>query len=139
MAVAIFSLDEVNKTIDWFSQKIILFLQLSLLLENTSLIAKAKGIDLSESLEVLYLEYEKNIFLIDIVSEVDMIAKMVSELLAEIKTKGALVEEIGKGRLSWPGKINGKDILWSWQLGEGKVCFWRKSKDYFALRCMILS
>ena len=52
--------------------------------------------------------------------------------------KGALLDLVEDGKLSWLGLLNNKEILWSWQVGDGcQIKYWRDTKDIFEKRRVI--
>ena len=103
-------------------------------MKNISDIFKQKNEKIPEDFNLLYKKYKDNFLLLDLVSELDIYSSAIADILLEISSYGAIVSEIDKGYLSWPGQLQGKDIYWCWYLGEKKINYWSNFKDKASLR-----
>lgn len=129
-----YSISEIEEFLDIVNSKVVLFLKLVSIMNNITTIFKQKNEKIPEDLNLLYDKYKDNFLLLDMVSELDIYSSAIAKTLLEIRSYGAIVAEIDKGYLSWPGKIAGKEIYWCWQLGEKTINYWSNFKDNASLR-----
>jgi len=54
--------------------------------------------------------------------------------LREVEKIGAQVKDIGTGLVDFPAKLNGRDVLLCWRLGEDRVRYWHDLESGFSGR-----
>ncbi len=64
----------------------------------------------------------------------DRATEKVRAAVERIEAMGCLVKDLDLGLVDFPGKLNGEDVLWCWQLGEDRIRFWHRPSEGFAGR-----
>jgi len=118
-----YSKEQVNSLLDSVERNVFLYLKICAIQSNVANMIK------------LNAEREMDDFLmLDLKSESDIYAAALADILLKIKATGAITDHVNQGYLRWHGDYLGKDICWSWRIGESSIKYWSKQSDSASLR-----
>ena len=66
--------------------------------------------------------------------EAQQIARDIDGYVREISELGVQLKGFDLGLVDFPGEVDGRPVLWCWQLGEPSVQFWHEEDAGFAGR-----
>lgn len=66
--------------------------------------------------------------------EVEAVAREINAFLQELDQIGCLFKGFDMGLVDFRGKLEGRDILWCWKLGEDEIRHWHELEAGFAGR-----
>jgi len=93
------------------------------LVHNFELIAASARPEWGESAEQLALR-----------NQIDGVAREINDYLRELEAIGCVFKGFEEGLVDFYGKLDGKDILWCWKLGEPEISHWHDVEAGFAGR-----
>lgn len=122
-----FTLSQANKTLPLVSRVVAdlaaLYPQWRDLVYRYELIAAQAKPEWGESPEQLALR-----------SEIDGVARQINDFLLELDQVGCVFKGFEEGLVDFYGRLDGRDILWCWKLGEDQIQHWHEVEAGFAGR-----
>ena len=65
---------------------------------------------------------------------IEQVARQINGYLAELDQVGCVFKGFDQGLVDFYGKLDGRDILWCWQLGEPAITHWHEVEAGYAGR-----
>lgn len=127
MAPKLFSLAEANRTLP-LVRRIVEDVAAAYpvwkdLVSRYELIAAGARPDWGESQEQL-----------DLKAEIDAVAVKINAFLQELEQVGCEFKGFEEGLVDFHGRLEGREILWCWKLGEERIAHWHELEAGFAGR-----
>ncbi|MGH7673039.1 MAG: DUF2203 domain-containing protein [Gemmatimonadales bacterium] len=71
---------------------------------------------------------------LDLKSQIDDAARKINGYLQELEQIGCEFKGFDEGLVDFHGKLEGREILWCWKLGEERIAHWHELDTGFAGR-----
>ena len=127
MSPKYFSLAEANRTLPLVRRVVAdittLFPQWRDLVYRYELVAADARPEWGESPEQLRLR-----------TDIETVARDINGFLEELEQVGCVFKGFEEGLVDFYGKLDGRDILWCWKVGEESITHWHEVDEGFAGR-----
>lgn len=127
MATKFFTLSEANRTLPLVKRVVediaSLYPGWQDLVSRYELIAAAARPDWGESSDQLALK-----------SQIDDVARKINACLVELEQVGCEFKGFEEGLVDFHGKLDDREILWCWKMGEDRITHWHELDAGFAGR-----